>query len=199
YAKAWNKLEGKVKMNSENWLWSLAGISITGVEGDQYSVKKTTEFLRKKYIKPAISLSVQDENSLAEDLWVQSDCPHCQGILQTIEHFTTECNLSRQIWNIIYSSIPALENISPPSSSKKILQPNSRMEKDMRPAVRWLHVFGVYEIWLYYTQAKWGLSPVPEPAIPFITKNRLKKAIYSLQNGRNNNKEKNNLLKFIKT
>ncbi|CAG8843469.1 703_t:CDS:1, partial [Racocetra persica] len=82
------------------------------------------------------------------------ECPYCRGTLQTIEHFTVECNQSRRIWNVLYSSIPALENISPPNSFKEVIQSSSRAENNLRPAIRWLHVFGVYEIWFYYTQAK---------------------------------------------
>ncbi|CAG8832977.1 14421_t:CDS:1, partial [Racocetra persica] len=96
-------------------------------------------------------------------------------------HFTLECDVSRRIWNILYSNLNVSENIHPPSSLEEILQVNNVMNRRIKSTVKWLNIFGVYEIWMYYTQAKWGSSSIPEPAISFITKNRLKKALCALR------------------
>ncbi|CAG8554226.1 13736_t:CDS:1 [Dentiscutata erythropus] len=126
------------------------------------------------------------------------ECPHCQGTPQTIEHFASEYNLSRRIWNILYTRISLSGNIPPPNSLDEILQLSNITEPKIRPAIRRLHVFGIYEIWLYYTQSKWGSSVIPELAIPFITRNWLVKALGILwRTEQGNNKEKRSILEHI--
>src|SRR6185312_10274673 len=90
-------------------------------------------------------------------------------------------DVSRRIWSTLYSRIRIPENISPPDSLEKVLQVNDITDSKIRASIKWLNIFGVYEIWLYYTQAKWGSSPIPIPAIPLITKNRLNRAINALR------------------
>ncbi|RIB13597.1 hypothetical protein C2G38_2197373 [Gigaspora rosea] len=138
YAKAWKKLEGRVCANAGTWPWSMADISLAQLKGEECSVKKATEFLRGKFLKPTAALVNQRDNTISGNLWEPSgiqwtenkkndvfwrlahsalplgyrlvhavgsengDCPHCQGTLQTIEHFTLECDESYAYVNVTH-------------------------------------------------------------------------------------------------
>ncbi|CAG8603075.1 13816_t:CDS:1 [Ambispora leptoticha] len=108
-----------------------------------------------------------DQNNL-------EDCPNCPYVTQTIEHFALKCPLSKIIWETTYRLLKEAENDHIPNSLEEIFQATNIKNTKKREAATWLHITTIYEIWCWYTQARWGNSLIPQETIAGVIKIRLK-------------------------
>ena len=106
-----------------------------------------------------------------------NDCPNCPGITQTLEHFALKCNISKIIWKTVYKALPNSAENNPPKNINEILQATNFENKQKRKVAIWLHINAIYEIWYWYTQARWGDNTITESIIENITRIRLKKSL----------------------
>jgi len=91
-----------------------------------------------------------------------------------LEHFSLKCPLSKEIWNTAYKTFRLTNSHTTPSTLNDIFTAvNINNSKEKKAAI-WLHITVIYEIWCWYTQAKWGNNLISLEAIVNITKHKLK-------------------------
>ncbi|CAG8814940.1 21281_t:CDS:1, partial [Cetraspora pellucida] len=66
---------------------------------------------------------------------------------------------------------------NPPTSVKEIINANNIQNAKKCKAVLWIHIHAIYEIWHWFTQAKWGNNLISDNIISNITNSRLRKEI----------------------
>ncbi|CAG8646613.1 4685_t:CDS:1, partial [Ambispora leptoticha] len=66
------------------------------------------------------------------------------------------------------------EKKSVPVTLKEILQVTNIRNSKKRNAALWLYITALYEIWCWYTQARWKEVTIPQKAIANIVTIRLK-------------------------
>ncbi|CAG8587178.1 1145_t:CDS:1, partial [Ambispora leptoticha] len=130
------------------------------------------------------------------------DCPNCPYITQTIEHFALKCPLSKVIWETIYKALTNIEQDTTPRTLEDIIQATNITDTKKRKTAIWLHITAIYEIWCWYTQARWGDNVIPQEAIARIISIKIKHEInllYKLFNKKALSKsgKTNNILKYI--
>ncbi|CAG8712714.1 707_t:CDS:1, partial [Scutellospora calospora] len=59
YLTAWKRVEGNLKVNNP-WPWNLDAINLSGNNGNEYTVKKGTVFLKNKYTQLTASQKNRD-------------------------------------------------------------------------------------------------------------------------------------------
>ncbi|CAG8828182.1 33472_t:CDS:2, partial [Gigaspora margarita] len=123
---AWIRFKGKIEVME---------IKIGELEGQHFSVQK------------ALKVHIDPDN--------QHDCPNHLHYTQTSEHFALKCPLSRTIWKTVYKSFKLSDEDTIPQTFEDIFQATNIKDIKKCKAAIWLHITCIYEIWCWYTQAKW--------------------------------------------
>src|ERR1043165_8024949 len=101
------------------------------------------------------------------------DCPNCPHTTQSIEHFALKCPLSKKVWETVYKFFKyAAEPIL--STIENILQATNITSAHKRKAAIWIYMTAIYEIWCWYTQARWGEKILSIETITNIVKLKMK-------------------------
>jgi exonuclease III len=227
---AWTRIGGKVPPTS-SWPWDKKEITIDELRGDELSVKKILELLRKSIPPPISSQLSLQENQLS---WLQikpicnkkkdvfwrlfhralplgyrlkyigstetGNCVWCTEKLQTLEHFAIECSISSIIWKEAYKCLNITEEKSLPLTLENIFQGSNINCVQATPAIIWLHINIIYEIWCRYTSLKWGNTDLPFNSLKSLIRNRISREIQVLKYNLANSKSKTSktLCKYLK-
>ncbi|CAG8487128.1 9652_t:CDS:2, partial [Scutellospora calospora] len=106
------------------------------------------------------------------------NCPNCRNIVQTPEHFALSCPISQKIWKISTELVASPANLKIPNDFNSIFTDRYTGNIQWR---NWINIITIYEIWYWYTQAKWGDS-IPDPILELLIKHRLRKELEVLRN-----------------
>jgi exonuclease III len=227
---AWTRIGGKVPSDS-TWPWNQNEIIVDDLRGDELSVRKILELLKKS--TPA-SILFQSSPQRNQPSWLSlkqicnkrkdvfwrlfhralplgyrlkhigavetGDCIWCTEKLQTIEHFALECPTSILIWKEAYRFLNINVDKTLPTTIENIFQASNINCPQALPAITWLHINIIYEIWCQYTSVKWGNSNIPFNSLKSIIRNRISKEINTLKYNSANNKSKTTkiLCKYLK-
>ncbi|CAG8650344.1 471_t:CDS:2, partial [Ambispora leptoticha] len=80
----------------------------------------------------------------------------------------------KHFWETTYKSLKGVGNEPIPSILEEIFQATNIGNTKKREAATWLHIITVYEIWCWYTQARWGSSLIPQEVIASVITIRLR-------------------------
>ncbi|CAG8633285.1 7407_t:CDS:2, partial [Scutellospora calospora] len=170
-----------IKLLTENNLW--AKIKRPIIERSIYN-KRSIEVKAKIEDNEEVLSNITNWSQLINESWKNSwkwmsdsgKCPNCPNIIQSPEHFTLNCPISKKIWKI------ALDLVAP-SAKLKIPENLNDMFSDYYTGNiylrNWININVIYEIWFWYMQVKWG-NPMFDPALESVIKYKLKKAIKAL-------------------
>ncbi|CAG8539044.1 1372_t:CDS:2 [Ambispora leptoticha] len=111
------------------------------------------------------------------DPTVSRDCPWCPEVLQTPEHFAMECRVSHKLWELAYNMFSLSQDITLPTTIEEIFTAANAKSTQSHTTFIWLHITVIYEIWVWFTNKRWGKGTMPEPALQFIWKSRIAKEI----------------------
>ncbi|CAG8768843.1 10119_t:CDS:2, partial [Cetraspora pellucida] len=89
------------------------------------------------------------------------ECPSCPSTLQTIDHFAIDCPTSKKIWNLALELVTPVINLERPINLDAMFNDQYTGNVQLR---NWIYINAIYEIWYWYSQAKWG-NPIPVPIL----------------------------------
>jgi len=147
----------------ENWAWSL----IKWVSNNK---KDIFWRLLHRALPLGTRLGYMDSS-------ISRDCPWCPNETQTIEHFAMDCRVSRKIWELAYNMFDPSQGVVPPTTMEEVFTASNAKTTKSHKSFIWLHIIVIYEIWVWFTNKKWGNGTMPEPAVQFIWKTRVTKEI----------------------
>jgi hypothetical protein len=128
------------------------------------------------------------------------NCPNCPNMIQSLHHFALECEISQKIWKTTYLALNNSAEDKYPSTLEEIILATNIQNIAKRKSALWIHINALYEIWCWYTQAKWGNNLINEEIISNVTRIRVKKELKILQKSfqsKNKHTSNCNFLKFI--
>ena len=108
-----------------------------------------------------------------------------------MEHFVITCRISKDLWKIAYETFEFSCNLPRPVSTEEVITAANAKGPHLHTVMVWLHIIIVYELWVLLTNKRWGRGSIPEPALGFIWKHRIKREIQvALANRKVKDKEK---------
>src|SRR6185295_19020434 len=93
---------------------------------------------------------------------IDGNCLNCTNQKQTPSHFAIDCRISQIFWKEGYTFFQTEAEEKHPQSMEEILKASNIKDPEKRKSALWLHITIIYEIWLWYTQARWGNNTIPE-------------------------------------
>ncbi|CAG8603138.1 13128_t:CDS:2, partial [Ambispora leptoticha] len=113
---------------------------------------------------------------------IDGSCLNCPYERQTIKHFAIDCEISQTIWNKGYSFLKNPEEEIPPLTLEEVFTASNIQNPKKKTTAIWLHITIIYEIWLWYTQARWDNNFISGNIIGHITRSRIQKSLKEVTN-----------------
>lgn len=119
--------DGKKK---ENWTWQLIG----------WIPNKMKDILWRM-LHNALPLGTRLVHITPN---VDQQCPWCTNEVQSLEHFTISCRISKKLWKLAYEIAEFLKNTPTPHSIEEIITASNVRGPQPHSVVVWLHANVLY-------------------------------------------------------